>query len=402
LKLNTLTLCPPLVAITAQQSTTGLILPPFLDARGFSVALIGTLLSLAPVLALCARVPSGMMYRNSRSRLLIALALLTTGSCNLLYPLVTEPLAFALVHSLYGFAFGAVTTFYMAFFIESIPPEENRHHALAYYSSSLASGHMLGGFASGFIADQFGYVGSFQFATLLSFASMGLLVFLRTPRSSSETLALQKKASSINLRGLFAIMVEPKAAAVVMVAMFLNLIHQLANTFLPLYGLSMGLTLGQVGIVKGFYSMTNAVTRPVAGYMVKGIGLGRVYRIGLPLNALSLMLIPLFAGVFTLIVTFFIIGLMRAIVIVANTISLVEDVDETRVPRGVASGIYNASGDVGNMLGPVTGGLVASITGVAGLFFAAPLGVLALFLLSLWGLRMLPTPTPMKSNARLG
>lgn len=362
------------------------------------MALIGMLLSLAPVLALSARVPSGVTYRNNRSRLLITLALLTTGACNLLYTVVSQPLTFALVHSLYGFAFGAVTTFYMAFFIESVAAEENRHHAMGYYSSSLASGHMIGAFASGFIADNFGYTGSFQFAGLLSFVSMGLLAFLSTPRTSGETHALKKKPSRISVRSLFVVMLEPKAATVVVVAMFLNLIHQIANVFLPLYGLSVGLTLGQVGIVKGFYSMTNAVMRPVAGYIVKGIGLERVYRIGLPLNSLSLMLIPLFHGVPTLIIVFFVIGLMRAIVIVANTISLVEEVDETRVPRGVASGVFNASGDVGNMLGPATGGLVASVAGIVGLFFTAPVAVLGLFLLSLWGIKMLPASNEIKKK----
>jgi MFS transporter, DHA1 family, multidrug resistance protein len=402
LKLSTLKLCPPLIAITAQHSAVGLILPPFLQERQFSVALIGTLLSVAPVLALSARVPSGVIYRNNWSRTLITLALFITGACNLLYMIVSHPLAFAVVHSLYGFAFGAVTTFYMAFFIESVPAEENRHHAMGYYSSSLASGHMVGAFAGGFIADQMGYTGSFQFASALSLVSAGLLVFLSTPRSSGEAHTVQKRPSSISLRGLFAVMVEPRAAAVAVVAMFLNLIHQIASTFLPLYGLSVGLTLGELGIIKGFYSLANAVTRPVAGYIVKGIGLERVYRVGLPLNALSLMLIPLFHGVLALIIVFLIVGLLRAIVIVANTISLVEDVDETRVPRGVASGISNASGDVGNMVGPVTGGLVASVTGIAGLFLTTPAFVLALFLLSLWGIKMLPTNKASKSHAEVG
>ena len=328
--------------------------------------------------------------------MLIALTLFVTGGCNLLYTYVSDPFAFAVVHSLNGFAFGAVTTFYMAFFIESVPPEENRHHAMGYYSSSLATGHMVGAFSSGFVADHLGYIGSLQFAGLLSLVSMSLLAFLTTPQSSGESHIAQRKPSKITLRGLLAVMVEPRAATVVVVAMFLNLIHQVSSTFLPLYGLSVGLTLGQVGVVKGFYSLTNAVTRPVAGYLVKGIGLDRVCRIGLPLNSLALMLIPLFDGVFTLILAFFIIGMMRAIVIVANTISLVEDVDESRVSRGVASGIYNASGDVGNMLGPVTGGLIASVAGITGLFLTTPLGVIALFLLALLGIRALPTKLPPK------
>ncbi|MGH7828828.1 MAG: hypothetical protein ACREP8_01500, partial [Candidatus Binatia bacterium] len=61
--------------------------------------------------------------------------------------------------------------------------------------------------------------------------------------------------------------------------------------------------------------------------------------------------------------------------------------DESRVKRGVASGIYNAAGDVGNILGPIVGGLIASATGVAGVFVAAPFGSTILFLLSIWGVQ---------------
>jgi hypothetical protein len=53
---------------------------------------------------------------------------------------------------------------------------------------------------------------------------------------------------------------------------------------------------------------------------------------------------------------------MRAVVIVANAIALVQDVDEKKVKRGSASAIYNAAGDLGNILGPAAGGLIAQAT----------------------------------------
>ena len=73
------------------------------------------------------------------------------------------------------------------------------------------------------------------------------------------------------------------------------------------------------------------------------------------------------------------------VVIVANTIGMVEDMEESRFSRGVASGIFNAAGDLGLILGPGFGGLVASFTGVALLFFVGPLSGALVFLLSLWG-----------------
>jgi predicted MFS family arabinose efflux permease len=80
-------------------------------------------------------------------------------------------------------------------------------------------------------------------------------------------------------------------------------------------------------------------------------------------------------------------GLMRAIVIVANAVGLVQDVDENKVQRGLASGIYNAAGDLGNILGPSIGGLIAQATSISGVFVIGSLGSTMLFLLVIWLVR---------------
>ena len=77
------------------------------------------------------------------------------------------------------------------------------------------------------------------------------------------------------------------------------------------------------------------------------------------------MLVPLFTGFGTILVVYVLSGLMRAIVIVANAVGLVQDVPETKVRRGLASGVYNAAGDMGNIFGPSIGGLIAQATGIA-------------------------------------
>jgi predicted MFS family arabinose efflux permease len=62
-------------------------------------------------------------------------------------------------------------------------------------------------------------------------------------------------------------------------------------------------------------------------------------------------------------------------------VGLVQDVPESRVRRGVASGIYNAAGDLGNILGPSIGGLIAQATGVASVFVIGSVGSAAVFFL---------------------
>ena len=137
----------------------------------------------------------------------------------------------------------------------------------------------------------------------------------------------------------------------VIVALFLNLLHQMSGVFISLYGLAVGMTLTQIGVVRAAYAGCNAVTRPISGHVVNKFGHRGLSYAGIPLQSAILMLIPLFTGFGPILAIYVLSGLMRAIVIVANAVGLVQDVDENKVQRGLASGIYNAAGDLGNILG---------------------------------------------------
>jgi predicted MFS family arabinose efflux permease len=99
------------------------------------------------------------------------------------------------------------------------------------------------------------------------------------------------------------------------------------------------------------------------------------------------MLVPLFTGFGTILFVYVASGLLRAIVVVANAVGMVQDVPESRVRRGLASGVYNAAGDLGNILGPSIGGFIAHATGIAGVFVVGPLASTMLFLVAIRALR---------------
>ena len=64
-----------------------------------------------------------------------------------------------------------------------------------------------------------------------------------------------------------------------------------------------------------------------------------------------------------------------------------QDVHENKVQRGLASGIYNAAGDLGNILGPSIGAVIAQATSISGVFVIASLGSTVLFLFVVWAVR---------------
>ena len=388
MKLSTVKLLVPIVAVAIQANSASTVIPPYLDHMRIPVGLIGTLISLAPLLALASRLPVGMAYHHQRARFLVSIALLVMGATNYLYSFATDSLSFALVHSMNGFVYGAVTTLYLAFYVDSLAPDENRNHAMGYYVGSLAMGYSTGNFFGGLIADHWGYALTFQLGAFLSPVSAGFLWFLHRADGGMKS-EIKKASGKLTWSESLKALVEPELATVVIVAMFLNVLHQMGGVFISLYGLAVGMTLTQIGIIRAAYAGCNAVTRPISGHVVNKLGHKGLSYFGLPLQSLILMLIPLFSGFGTILLVYVCSGFLRAIVIVANAVGLVQDVPESRVRRGLASGVYNAAGDLGNILGPSIGGVIAQATGVASVFVIGSLGSTALFFIVVFLVRRL-------------
>jgi predicted MFS family arabinose efflux permease len=389
MKLSTFKLLVPMVGVSIQANSASTVIPPYLDDMRIPVAAIGTLISLGPVLALASRLPMGMVYHQARARKSLLVAILAMGVTNYLYSLATNSFAFAIVQALNGFAYGAVTTLYMAFFVDSLDADENRNHAIGYYVGSLAMGYSTGNFFGGLIADYWGYAATFQLGALLSLVAGSLLWLLHGPSDTGASKAKSKEGGKLTPRDSLKALMEPELATVVIVALFLNLLHQMGGVFISLYGLGVGLSLTQIGIIRAAYAGCNAVTRPISGHVVNKIGHRGLSYFGLPLQSLILMLVPLFTGFGSILFVYVASGFLRAVVIVANAVGLVQDVPEARVRRGLASGVYNAAGDVGNILGPFIGGVIAHATGIASVFVIGSLGSTALFLIGVFLARRL-------------
>ena len=389
MKLSTLKLLVPMIGVSIQANSASTLIPPYLDDMRVPVAAIGTLISLGPILALTSRLPMGMIYHQARVRALLSATILAMGVTNYLYSWSTNSLTFAIVHALNGFAYGGVTTLYMAFFVDSLDADENRNHAIGYYVGSLAMGYSTGNFFGGLIADYWGYAAAFQLGALLSLVAVGLLWLLHNPDGAGASKATAKESAKLTSRESLKALMEPELATVVIVALFLNLLHQMGGVFISLYGLAVGLSLTQIGIIRAAYAGCNAVTRPISGHVVNKFGHRGLSYLGLPLQSLILMLIPLFTGFGTILVVYVASGFLRAVVIVANAVGLVQDVPETRARRGLASGIYNAAGDLGNILGPFIGGVIAHASGIASVFVVGSLGSTALFMVGIFLARRL-------------
>jgi predicted MFS family arabinose efflux permease len=97
----------------------------------------------------------------------------------------------------------------MAFYVDSLPPEENRNHAMGYYVGTLALGYSTGNFFGGLIADHLGYRITFQLAAYLSLLPCFLLWLFNAVEEHVARAGGEKKRATLASRETWKALLEP-------------------------------------------------------------------------------------------------------------------------------------------------------------------------------------------------
>lgn len=359
-----------IASITAADGAGQTLLTPLLHAEGKNPTTIGTLVAVAAVVALAMRIPGGLLYRPNRVRPLMFSALAVAAVATFMHPLVPTSLGFAGVRLLYGIGYSVSTTVNMAVFVDSISNQSDRRRSSGMYAAAMAAGYTVGGLAGGFLGQALGFQRAYAAIAVLWLLAM-LPVLARSTRGG-EPAAKPAGSRLARAQALSAALLDPLLLSMVLAGFIINMQQSLFVTFTPLVILALGLGVSQVGIIRGIFSLTNAVTRPAAGYVLDRLDHHRAQTWGIVLNAGALLLffLPLGFGLCLLLAV--VAGFGRAVAVVANTVALTQDVDPARVSRGVASGILNAALDLGNIIGPIVGGLITSAAGLDRLWLIAP------------------------------
>jgi predicted MFS family arabinose efflux permease len=371
------------VLLTSSESIAYILIPPYMQQAGFDYAVIGLLVGITGVASLASRFPSGMFYRRHRAKWLTSLAMLVVGLTFLFYPYANHVILIALALGAIGLGSGVATTVNMAMFMDAIPAAADKHNAMSFYAATISFGHLIGGLIGGNAADAFGFITAFQLAAASTLGAIAILWLDRLPASTGaratqpgrEGARISRRERTMATLRLFA---EPRMVAISLVAFLLNFLHSLVTTFYPLYVLAGGMSLSEVAVLKSMHSMTNTFGRPIAGAPIRLLGADRASFLGLALLAGLIMLLPGQSSFWAMGALLGACGLMRAIVMVANTV-VMADMDESRISRGTASGFYHSSKDVGSLSSPTICGAVASFAGLGTMLVAAPLVATASF-----------------------
>ncbi|MBI4320895.1 MAG: MFS transporter [Chloroflexi bacterium] len=385
-----------LVAVTWINATDGIIttiFPPFLQEQGYPVAIIGVVVSIFGILSLVSRLPAGLLYRPRRVKKMLYLSLALLSVSTALSPAFSDAASLAALRAAQGLSFGVASTLNLALLMDTFAAQGSRARVMAIFSALSAAGYAIGHFASGILVDNLGYEAAFRVAALSPLLAAALssdVEHAPIPGPTHDPPA-QRASSFARLGTRLAYARSPAILAISLMAFSLYFLHYLLSTFFPLYGLGVGLSLSTIGFLKGLNSIFGTITRPISGEAIRFAGYGLLSGAGLVALVALTAAVPSFDTVLVLAALFMMLGVVRGVVSVSNTIGLAEEVGTDREKRGVAAGVFNTAKDLGSFVGPALGGLVAQYVGVDRMFRLAPLGILALYLAFAIGRRVART-----------
>ena len=385
--------------VTTTEGTMNLLFPLYLDQLGYVLAGIGTIASLFAVMQLASRVPVGAAYHASTARRqlaawLVVFALSTTG-----YAIVGGSLpliiALTLVH---GFAFGALGTLNLAQAID-ITGGRKAGPVMGWYTASLSLGYALGAFAGGALADRVGVGGALAIlglAPLLGLAAVmaspPIVGVARPPRGTGPILGRALGAwRSIDGRVWLAFAI----------VLFLNTVSDSVDTFFPLFGtVALGLPVAALGALKGVKSAAATVVRFASGAVFRVVDFRVVNFWGVVVMSVTTIALAHVAAYPALVVLFIVLGICRGMLRVTSAATIAGLRSEGR-DVGLSSGVYNAGLDLGAIIGPAAGGVLATAFGLGTMFQVVAGASLVVYLAVALaspsgrkGLRVLPSRAP--------
>ena len=354
--------------LTTGEGSFNLLVPPYMKSQHVAELLIGAAVSIYGLTSLAVRLPAGAVYRTHRAWSLIALGCALSSLSFVLISQTSNAALLAAWISLDAVGFAIATTANMAALIERRPEGTNAGSVMGWYTGSLGAGYALAGFLGGSLGDALGPGTAMAVLALLPLAA-GVLLTLVVRSTVPEQVGGEEAAESGRRAWLASFAgLAPFVWLAFFVTLYINLVSGVVFTFFPIYGLAIGLSLTQIGVLQGIHGATAAAVRFLSGIFFRFVSYERT----LPLMVLaSGVSVALIGGIDVFVVLAFAwgaLGLTRGLLRVASGALVMDTAGDVDTRRGAASGVYLAGLDLGKVLGPVLGGVGAETVGLRATF----------------------------------
>jgi MFS family permease len=345
------------------------VLALFAESLGASPERIGLIVSVSTLTGVILKLPSGALSDIYGRRLLLRLGVIAFGVPPFVYPFISDLNALTLLRMFHGLATAIFAPSALATVAELY--RERRGAALGTYTACTQSGALLGPFIGGYLAFASGFSSAFLAAGLSGCLAIVLFYSLRL--SSPPPRVQEKGLASVwaEMWNGFSIVARNRK---VLMTSSTDAAKMIANgalmAFLPLYGVSVGLNAGEVGLLFTVQSLTSFIAKPIMGRVSDRVGRQPLIILGLLVCAGTFVCIPYVTGLVVLLVLSAGFGCGEAIV-TSSSSAFVADSSEFKT-LGAGMGMQGTIGDIGHASGPLLAGVL-----IAHMSYADAFGIIA-------------------------
>lgn len=345
------------------------VLALFAESLGASPERIGVIVSVSTLTGVFLKLPSGALSDIYGRRMLLRVGVIAFGVPPFFYPFISDLNVLTWLRLFHGLATAIFAPSALATVAELY--RERRGAALGTYTACTQSGALLGPFIGGYLGFAYGFSSAFLTAGLFGCAAIVMFYSLHLspppPRLHDKGLASvwseMWKGFSIVARNR-KVLVTSSTDAAKMIA------NGALMAFLPLYGISVGLNAGEVGLLFTIQSLTSFISKPIMGRVSDRMGRQPLIMLGLVICAATFVSIPHVSELALLLVLSAGFGFGEAVVSSSSS-AFVADSSEFKT-LGAGMGMQGTIGDIGHASGPLLAGVL-----IANMSYAGAFGIIA-------------------------
>jgi len=341
------------------------VLSLFAESLGAGPERIGLIVSVSTITGVLLKLPSGALSDIYGRKLLLRIGVVAFGLPPFIYPFISDLDALTALRFVHGLATAIFAPSALATVADLY--KERRGAALGTYTACTQSGSLLGPFLGGWLAHAAGFPTAFVTAGI--FGCIAILIFF--------SLHLDEPPPRVREKGLAPVITEMGKGFLavarnrkVLITSSTDAAKMIANgalmAFLPLYGLSIGLNAGEVGLLFSVQAFTSFFSKPVMGRVSDRIGRQPLIVLGLVICAATFITMPHAGsfGVLLLLSSGF--GFGEAVVS-SSSAALVADSSEFK-RLGAGMGMQGTVMDIGHASGPLLAGFLIAHASYQGAF----------------------------------
>ncbi len=337
----------------------------FAESMGAGPETIGLVVSVSTLTGVLLKLPAGTLSDIYGRRLLMGVGILAFSLPPFAYPFVSDLEVLTGLRAVHGLATAIFGPTALATVAEMYP--ERRGAALGWYTASTQAGALLGPVLGGWLVYTVDFPRTFVSAGV--FGCLGLVLFFTLQFQPSLRRNRERRlwpALAVMWGGFRTVARNGRA----LVTSATDGAKMIANgalmAFLPLYGVSVGLNPGEVGLLFGIQGITSFLSKPAMGRLSDKVGRRPLILLGLLICAGTFVLIPRASELMVLLGLAAGFGFGEAVV-TSSTSALVADLSESSA-IGAGMGMQGTISDIGHASGPLLAGLLIAQSGYQGAF----------------------------------